>query len=272
MKPLLSPSAIVRDALGIDPIPGFAGPACQCRACGVDIAPDAPRTLWRPSMSTFTDWQYLAAPGGSVCTDCAALTGDAGLEWTQAGVFSAEGAYVLTVAKHWVWFLENPPRSPFVVVCSDSKKQHLVWRARVSLSPDLIYLQFGRSTLRIDRPLLFAAIDAARSLAAAAVEAGLTVHHHPFQRLDFKISDRHGSLRGDVVHLAQSDPQLRAMVALLESLGEGELWAIHRFLREKPVEPEKPMTVAEARVDRAKKKQEKEKAEQSKAVNPEHPY
>lgn len=243
---MISASRIAMAGLG-----GFTKPATgtpvsaptACMACGVTIARGESAIKWRPSKSTFTDFQYLAAGSGVLCIYCAPLVENRVLVKTQKCVISEDGAWSLAKDAHRAWFLTDPPRTPFVAVISDSMKQHLIWRAPVTLDTDLLRVQIGRSSLSIDRPLLLEAVGWASAAAEIARAAGLRVTpNHPFARLDRERSaPGHGTVRGDILALANDHSELRELLRRLHALGEGELWGLSvlaKARRETPtVEP-----------------------------------
>jgi CRISPR type IV-associated protein Csf1 len=240
----MSPTVIALRGLRL---PHAAGRAVTepltCMACGQAIAPGQAAIPWAPSTGTFTDWQYLVAPGGTisrhVCTSCAPFLANAMLTGTAKCVVSLAGAWSLSKDSHRAWFLRTPPAPPFVAVVSDRMKQHLLWRAAVTTDANLLRVQLGRRGLRIDRPLLLQAVQWCEKAANLAREAGLRVTpNHPFRLLDRDCADpEHGMLRADIVCLAASTPELGAILAQLAQLGEGELWALSSLAKAKKEEP-----------------------------------
>lgn len=234
-----SPSRVVCEGLGLRP--GHKGiPAPEniiCRACGTPVAAGDPVFVWRPSNTTFTDWQYLVHHEHDlICRWCHPFTINDLMRETQKCVVAAgatPGAWSLADDAARVWLLTNPPEPPFVAVISDSRKQHLVWRAAVTLDRDLLMVQLGRSTLRIDRPLALAAAEWAAEAARIMREQGVKVTpNHPFAFLDReRASTRHAVLDRKAVTQAErlardGDHRLAELLERLTSLGEGELWAL----------------------------------------------
>ena len=165
----LSPSAIARLGLGLPPAEGPAADNdTTCMACGATIAAGEPAVPWKPSKSTFTDWPHLERQTGVVCRDCGPFLENRVLTKTQKCVVSRAGAWSLAKDAHRVWWLTDPPKTPFVAVISDSMKQHLVWRAQPTLDRDLLHLQLGRRTLTIDRPRALEAVDWCREIVDVA--------------------------------------------------------------------------------------------------------
>jgi CRISPR type IV-associated protein Csf1 len=224
-----SSSQIVRRGLGLSPARLEPEPeSARCMACATAIPPGGPRAPWKPVVGTFTDWAYLAGSSGVICPDCVLFMANPTLERVQACVANREGAWSLRKDAHRLWLLTDPPAPPFVAMISDARKQHLVWRAAVTLDRDLIRLQLGRAGLTIDRPLALEAAAWARELAQAARAAGIKLTaHHPFAALDRERAHLgHAVARPDIATFAQRDAHTRTLLARLLNLGEGELWAL----------------------------------------------
>lgn len=157
----------------------------------------------------------------------------------QACVANREGIWSLKKDAHRMWLLTDPPQPPFVAAIADSQKQHVVWRAAVTLDRDLIRLQLGRAALSIERPLALEAAAWARELADAARAAGIKLTaHRPFAALDRERTGlRHAVPRSDIAALARADPRSGALLARLLCLGEGELWALSVLSKAKAETP-----------------------------------
>ncbi|MFE8034033.1 type IV CRISPR-associated protein Csf1 [Thiohalocapsa marina] len=236
-----SPSAVARAGLGLPPASGASRTsASTCMACGTAIPAGDTVVEWAPSHSTFTDWQYLVRDGyrgssGGVCRDCAPLLKNRVMQRTQKCVISRDDAWSLAKDANRAWFLRTPPKPPFVAVISDAMKQHLLWRAAVTIDSDLIFVQLGRSTLRIDRPRLFEAEACCIRAAEIASTLGVAVHaRHPFLALDRERSDPgHGVLNPTIVTASAHSVELADRLDALLQLGEGELWALSALVKVK---------------------------------------
>lgn len=236
---VISPTAIALAGLKQPPATGTDGPATRCMACGISIEDGAPRLAWKPNQGSFTDWQYLDNHSGVCCPHCIPFLENKLLTATQRCVIGIDGAWSLSKDAHRAWFLRTPPEPPFVAVISDSMKQHLLWRAAVTVDRDLLRIQIGRSGLMIDRPLLFDAVHWAGEAAEIARAGGLRVNtRHPFAALDReRSSPAHAVLRGDIVRLATDTPRLRTLLDHLLTLGEGELWGLSILAKQKEETP-----------------------------------
>ncbi|WPL18985.1 CRISPR type AFERR-associated protein Csf1 [Thiorhodovibrio winogradskyi] len=234
--------------LGLKLPPGEAPSAAEayvCSACQTTQAAGRPRKDWKPKPYSFTDWLALR-PGVqgrlSLCADCLPFFSMPVLLATQSLVVNREGAWSLSKDAHRAWFLTTPPAPPFVAMIGDATMQHLVWRARVSYSRELIAVQIGRSSLLIDRPWMLEAVQWARRAAEIGRALGLrVVSQHPFQRLSRHRNDlsdvAHGSMRADYLACASDHPELRDLLARLQQLGTGELWALAHLTKRKQEAP-----------------------------------
>jgi len=215
-----------------------------CAACGVTIQPGETVVTWAPSKGTFTDYQYLVSQHKRVCQHCAAVVTNAILMKTQMAVINEKGAWQLSKDAHRIWLFLTPPAPPFVAVISDSMKQHLIWRARVTMDLNLIHVRLGMSDLSIRRPLLLEAVKWCQQAADIARSHQLKVTpDHPFNSLDRKRADlRHAVVRNDIQKLALSlaahgAPDLQNLLQQLNTLGEGELWALSALAKAKKEAP-----------------------------------
>jgi len=66
---------------------------------------------------------------------------------------------------HKKWLLLHPPEPPFVVLQSDAKLAHMVWRTPVTISKDLWYVRLGKRQLIVRMPLVRAALECFASVA-----------------------------------------------------------------------------------------------------------
>ncbi len=237
-----SPSAVARAGLGLPPAPGASrNSASTCMACGTSIPAGDAVIEWAPSHSNFTDWQYLIRDGyrgssGGVCRDCAPLLKNRVMQRTQKCVISRDdGAWSLAKDANRTWLLRTPPKPPFVAVIGDAMKQHLLWRAAVTIDSDLIFVQLGRSTLRIDRPRLFEAEVCCIQAAQIASTLGVAVQaRHPYLALDRERSDPgHGVLNPAIMGASAHSGELADRLDALLQLGEGELWALSALVKAK---------------------------------------
>lgn len=248
MMGIPSPSHIARLALGLEASPTHTeSQHTHCAACGAPLAAGSPSNRFKPTPSTFTDFQYLCAVPTNgeyvICQDCRQFAGPGVanvMTATQYCVLSAQdGAAKLTNDAHRTWLLLTPPSAPFVAMISTQKRQHLVWRARVTLDPDLIYIQIGRRSLSIDRQRALAAVKTCAEAAQLARDLGLKVTpQHPFQRLDRGITDpRHAQIAAPIRAAAQRSAALREAIECLLQLGPGEQWALSILAKAKPEDP-----------------------------------
>lgn len=254
LQGFISPSEIVSRGLGLQPAEGpLAKRPCQCMACGQPIATGAVAVPWRPPVGTFTDYQYLVDKQGVLCAWCPAFTAANMMDRTQKMVANCHGAWQLAKDDHRAWLLESPPDPPFVAVVSDQQRQHLVWRAPVTLSKELIGVQVGRRSLWIDRTALADRLHDCTESASMMRRLGYQVTpNHPFARLDRDLLDAgHGCLNDTALALLAADDSadadhddtagvrrsLRDRLCRLLTTTEGELWALAVLAKATPPTP-----------------------------------
>jgi CRISPR type IV-associated protein Csf1 len=258
---IFSPSKLIVDSLrnhvGIDLPPGTGNQAetpTHCSACGVHIAAGDDMAWLRPNQKSFTDWQYLthesfddgAVP---VCPHCAALFGQAFVQQIQsraaAAVYSNEGAWMLTRDSERKWFLLTPPNPPYVAMIATTMGQHVAWRAPLTLDNNLIRIAVGRRVITINRPrlmeassLCFGIADRVRAEMKKPDGKPVTlVPNHPFVALDRKMEvSAHGVIRPSIRKWMSSN-EMDAEIAMLESLGDGELWGLSVLNKAKIEDP-----------------------------------
>jgi CRISPR type IV-associated protein Csf1 len=257
---MISPSKIAYDALGLPP-PARTGHVntgtapIPCTLCGAPIAPGEELRAAPMSKATFTDWYALAAPSGVMCVSCAPFMTKHYLGKTQNAIFASNGAWKLTTTNNLTWLFsplpDQPrPETPFVVVRSVGKTDHLIWRANVTLDPNFIVMQIGASTYTLDVALIHDARAIAARAVARAADLGVKVGTwtHPYRTLAFKPHEvpDHGVLRPDVRRAAEGDPELRGLLNELSILNEAELWALGILTRPNAIAEPTPLLIAPA--------------------------
>lgn len=256
-------SDLAVSALGIEP-EGVPWPreATRCACCGKPVLPGdlAVRDKDRFGQQ-FTDGPSLACKGsGAVCGSCSAVMNAKPLRALQHAVVTAKAAYPIRKDVHRSWFLLTPPEPPYVVVVSDTKQAHLVWRTPVTMDNNLVVVRLGARLLRIRRwvldqalrdcQLVADAVNAARVAGDAQggrKRAEVEGLRHPFVALarDFD-EPAHGVLRREVASEDERSPEsgVGRAVARLKRLGPGELWALATLAKRNIEQPEKPAPIS----------------------------
>lgn len=222
MSQSLSPSSIAAAALGLTPAGRPWGGAAGTLLCALErrpLEPGEPCLPFKPGPN-FLDSTAIA--DSSVVSGAAALfMGKAVMLKTQRAVFSPEGAFSLATDAARAWFFLTPPKPPYVAVIADSMLQHLIWRAPVNLSQDLIRFRHGHKLLTVRRPRLIEAMNALRALGEPA----------------FVALDREGKHPGHGVLRNSCPPELARDLA---DLTPGELLALATLAKKNTVTPERP--------------------------------
>lgn len=223
-----------------------------CAMCSVAVPTGHNCVPFKPSPD-FNDGRALATTRPEViCPACAALWDVPVMRHIQKCVVTENAVYPLKNFASLAWFLQSPPEPPFVVVYSDAKAvfatQHLVWRTPITRSKKLIYFRLGPKAvwpLRLE--ILHSAAKACRAITALPLQPSvngkkpkkLKAPNHPFVRLDLGLADRdHGVMRSDYRTAAQA-AGLHTELAVLDTLNNGELWALVALMQTKiaPAQP-----------------------------------
>ena len=239
-----SSSQIACESLKIAPIGSPSKTEEKCCLCAAPIAIGGKCSPFK-SGDGFMDDASLAGREASatrlVCGYCLPFIGRNVMCRAQRAVFSEEGvAYTMNKLPHkkWVlekWFSENPPKGASVWVHNDTKMGHVVWKAPVTRSPDLISLQFGVRSMSIRKKAVLEAVGICRKFGASfPIKKGKSAARSPFlcgTDLPAASLDS-GKLRFD------ADRYLTpAEMAHLFALSTGELWALEVLTSTKPAEP-----------------------------------
>ena len=231
---MITGTQIALQGLKLAPMGNPARKAGQCACCTSPIAVGelaSPLTVSSGFMDARAVQNKAAKP--ILCGSCAPFFAKKAMIKTQKVIASAEGVYPIGKGENRAWFLVHPPKPPFVVVFSDSKLQHLLWRAAVTLDADNWQVQVGPRTMLVRRLLVLRAVEAAHAVIAAhaaGVGGKKKPPASPFLSLDPELGDLNtGRLRPDMRDAARK-AGLASEIAILESLGIGEIWAIGAIL------------------------------------------
>jgi CRISPR type IV-associated protein Csf1 len=229
MKPI-SPSQIVIKAAGRPPISVLrAKEPGVCAMCGYPHSVDDPINPFSP-IDSFTDYQALKAKTSKVV--CGWCTATWNADFTQKAlktVSCEDGVFAAASNADIAYWIANPPKGRWVWVMGDQKRQHIVWRATVNTSTEIFQVQMGETNMTI-RP-------AKVKLVVKRVGAALK---SPFAKLTRDLDDAaHGHIRQSLHTMAETDPDVKNDIALIQSCTPGELWALTSVLYAAP-NPERP--------------------------------
>ncbi len=255
---IISPSAIALQALGLHPSGNLkataSGPTIRCAMCGADIEPGALYDkLDLPE--SFTNKLAMAIPGGEhICGACKAVMNEGAFQQSlSTAIVSAKGYFPIMKKENRAWAFLEPPEPPFFVTIQNAQQQHVVWRAPVSLSREIILVRVGEQVLRLRRQKLKAAREIVLRLddfrhrvsvhdckartpkkAAAAQDAA----ESPFVA-DWKYQSADGgAMKQWYRDLVAAGNVPKEDQAVLTSLNAGEAWALQAVLHRKLVGPE----------------------------------
>lgn len=252
---ITTPQLIV-DSLGIAPIgtekattPGL------CVMCGTGYAIGATVEPFAPGDS-FTEYADLQNPTGShICGACNATWRKEFMQNYTKSVVCSEGLFPFFSNDAVAYWLLNPPQPPYAMFISTQQLGHIVWKAPVSHSRDLMIVRYNDKILKIRRGHLLESIEAARYLSERLCEAANSATQAKGRKKatrDFinpMILDRslertnHGQFKAEVSDLAANDSIAASSIATLQRATVGETWALaHILYVTHPVKPEPKLT------------------------------
>lgn len=245
---MISPTQLIIQSIGLAPVgTEVATAAGRCVMCGGTYAEGDVIEPFSPKDS-FNDYPDLAHPTGShVCGACKATWRAEFQQGLTKSLVCADGYYPFFSNDAVSYWLLNPPPPPYLMFISTKQRAHVVWKAPVNMSRDLMFVRHDDKILRIRRGHLLECIDAAHVLSNLLVSAAQTKTPKKAARpfinpliVDRTLQDaRHGMLREDVPALAGDDPAALAAIRTLQLATPGEAWALaHLLYATNPVKPE----------------------------------
>lgn len=249
---LISPSRLALEAAGA-PLEGTEKCTAEqaksaCAVCGGPLHEgELIDTLDLPE--SFTNHNALADPHGKlVCGACSAVMSRHGFQLEGGTVLvSAEGIFPIGKKVNRAWAFLTPPKPPFAIAIQNSKSQHTLWRAPVSLSADLIFLRLGEQVLSVRMPLLRAAREETmklleiRDAADAANKKKRVAREDPETPFvtDWKgKGSDNGVLKPWVRRLLGDGQVTRSQISSLLTLTPAECWVLTAILCANPVRPD----------------------------------
>lgn len=240
MQNKISPSTIVRKALGMEELGSPVQQETECCMCGrhLRIGDLAFRAAFSSGFTDDIDLAKRGTPNPMTCGDCMPLTTIEGLRNSGFGAFNLEGAKPF---RKWVdvaTALLNPPAPPFVLCYSTAKSQHMAWRSPVNYSTEMFYVRVGLRDLLVRRKRLIDAPAICARMATAIYgeqsdkkRAATKTLPHPFKSLSPDLKDlEHGRLNPRVYALEMKTeppyPEFHEDLNWLRSLTPGETWAL----------------------------------------------
>lgn len=250
-----------------------------CTCCGRPIKVGDPYQPLKFGADSFMDDAWFATRSHMACPWCAAALSSLvckALGSCNSIVYTSEGAYPIATDEHRAWFLLNPPKGPFVVTASGTKNyQHVVWKAPVTLSSDLIFIGWPSRIMTIRHATLMRAVQVCREVGEAAKkikEEGMAERKrkkaandipHPYVSLDRSLNDvDHAAIRSDIASMVGQSPIIAGGLAFLATLSLGETWALATLVKAKsvePIKPEKLVLASDVLLTGKKKQKSKEK-------------
>lgn len=243
---LISPSQLAIEAAGLLPegadiCDGRHVGQC-CAVCGVALVPGDPvDALSLPA--SFTNQSSLAYPGGKWrCGACTAVMTRSVFQMGASTVLvSRDGIFPIVRKEHRAWAFMTPPSGPFAIAIQNAQQQHVLWRAPVSLSPELIMLRVGEQVMKIRHSILMAArgeaiaIDELNRSKGRPVKGGV---ENPFVN-DWKLqSATGGRFKQWLLKMIEEGVVSQGQFPSLFQLNGAEAWALTAVLSDTVTKPD----------------------------------
>lgn len=241
MRTLPSPSRMLAEATGLDPVGTPATVAATCMLCGGAIAP-GDRCFEQHFGSTFNDGPAtLDLVGNQVCGWCGPFLEAAQLAQMQGVIVHQPAgepgeAWRLTRNAHIRWAYDQHFAGPLVIAKATRKREHLIWQAPVGLGTDVLHLRLGRDTLLVRRPLVERYREAASTERLRELFPR-TAEDKRLYRLGQQLEQNATS--GFAKSREWYDALPDDLRAVFEALGAGELWFVQFVLTQTPEEPQR---------------------------------
>ena len=203
-----------------------------CVFCGDSIAVGERCSRFRPD-KTFMNGTDLCARDTSrdvICGYCVHLTKKTLMLRTQNVCITREHLLPFHKLAHKKWLLQHPPEPPFVVLQSDAKLAHMIWRTPITVSKDLWYVRLGKHQLIVRMPLVHEAFESFESVADRFAASQPKIKRgdaptrltSPFSALGYALDDLDfWRIRSDVRPCLSPDD-----FELIRKLRPGEYWAL----------------------------------------------
>jgi len=240
----------------------------HCAMCGHRLDKETPALPLKDAINekSFTDWTFLARGATHVCGWCArtvtskakgydpnsgkskVVEGDFTQTYADV-VITPEGIFPFRTNQARAWFLLNPPEPPYVLWVKSAQRQHVVWRANVNYSRDLMVFPHGFQTLVVRPAQLERGKEAYDELlrryqSLPGNKSRKTLFIRGLSRT--LESTSHGAFSDRVLEWInqQGDPEIRECLEIVRSLTPGELWALGALtaLKDTPQKP-KPFVI-----------------------------
>jgi CRISPR type IV-associated protein Csf1 len=249
----VSPSKILADAAGIEPVGSHADHEGYCVMCGVGYSTGDLVEQFKAT-DTFTNWAALSNPSGThLCGHCAAIKAADYMTAFQCLVASEEGVFRALSNDELASIILDPPKPPFIVhIGMVGKTSHITWRTPVSLSRDVFMIRDGELTVRVNRRRVLEALEDDKTLQslfatyqAEQVETGAKKRPRASKTPKRGTSAlvltpsfgnaANGSIRYEYLKFAREKSEAgdnlpSEIIARLRSLSTGDVWALHRLV------------------------------------------
>lgn len=231
---MISASAIYREAARLKPAAtGVVSADSHCIMCGAPLPAGTPGS--KVTKQTFNDafnnqLDLRARSGEYVCGDCEVLWCKDWMQKYSKTFACPKGVFKFASNDHIAGFLLNPPEPPFVAIVSNKQQQHMIWRAPVNLSRELLLVLMDHEVLTIRTRVLYEACKVYAKIEQLMEETKLARTGRKLKKpaalFERTLSlSRMGSLRPDVLELLVETGN-ESLAQPFLSLSMGEWWAL----------------------------------------------
>lgn len=239
MRTIPSPSRMLAEATGLDPLGAPAVEPATCRLCGGPIAMGEPCFEQRFGGGFNDGPATLDLVGNQICGWCGPFLEATQMTQMQGVLVHQESgdpgeAWRVTRKAHIRWAFEQRFEGPLVIALATRKREHLIWQAPVSLSPEVLQIRLGRETLLVRRKMIDRYREEATDERLEALFPKTPKRTRLFRlgkELERSAMSGFDKLREWYLDLPDS------LRTTFEAFGPGELWFAQNALTQEPEEP-----------------------------------
>lgn len=140
----------------------------RCVLCGTDVLEG---DIFEPASSglrdTFTNyWKgWNGSSSDPICGHCCTLTENSTVFLAKNALITPTRSWAMNSDAQRAWCFHNLPRDePYLITISNANSQHLIWRAPVNTSADIVFIRYGEKIGMIRMGVVREAVDRATKL------------------------------------------------------------------------------------------------------------
>lgn len=198
-----------------------------CALCGGPIFAGERVTPTSTLGESFNSKHDINGSGSDlICGCCKRVSSRDWMERLKKSLVTEQGVFVLASNAAQAQMILNPPPPPFLAYVATGQMQHVIWRSRVTVSHDEIFVRVGDTQLSFSSARVHKLLVSARALVELMRAHGLN-GKSPFQNSDRELKGPTGTaLRPDLMRAIETDSAAMAHAAALGAMSLGECWAV----------------------------------------------